>query len=164
MIKPVTAICLSAFLAIAGCKSAGLDENGSSGLFGYPAGISVSSKAQIVEAKTQFRAENYNAAFDIFKEVLEADPSDSDAWLGYAASADRLQRFSAADDAYAKLAKLKPGDPTVYNNLGYSHLLRGNVKRAYAYLAQAKELAPGSQRIANNLQLLRSGSKSKDKR
>ncbi|MER0238389.1 hypothetical protein [Fulvimarina sp. MAC8] len=164
MIRPIASIYLAGLLALAGCQSASLDSGSSVGLFGYPSGASEGSQARKVEAKTQFRAENYNAAYDIFKEILDADPSDSDAWLGFAASADRLERFSASDDAYGKLAKLKPGDPTVYNNLGYSHLLRGNVKRAYAYLAQAKQLAPGNQRIANNLELLRAGAKSKDKR
>lgn len=163
MTRPTAFIFLTGFLALAGCQSAGLDASSSTGLFGYPSGISEASEARRLEAKTQFRAENYNAAYDIFKEILDADPNDSDAWLGFAASADRLQRFSAADDAYGKLAKLKPGDPTVYNNLGYSQLLRGNVKRAHAYLVQAQKLAPGNQRIANNLELLRSGGKSKDK-
>ncbi|MDY8110128.1 hypothetical protein U0C82_13355 [Fulvimarina sp. 2208YS6-2-32] len=155
MIKFPTALLVTGVLVLTACQSADLNA-GSTGLFGYPASSSSLLHARKIEARTQFRAENYAASFDIFKEISEAHPRDSDAWLGLAASADRLQRFDTADSAYSRLSSLKPGDPTVYNNLGYSHLLRGNVKTAYAYLAQARQLAPGSRRIANNLQLIRS--------
>ena len=46
--------------------------------------------------------------------------------------------------------------PAYYNNVGYSHLLRGNLKEARSNFLKAYELAPNDPTVANNLELLRS--------
>ena len=85
-------------------------------------------------------------------------PPDPVAWMGLAASYDRLRRFDLADRAYAQAEKLEPANPVLYNNRGYSYLLRGNVVKAREYFLKAQSLDPDGAAVTNNLHLL-SGSR-----
>lgn len=109
--------------------------------------------------KVQFREKNYGKAYAVFKRSVEVFPNDPQAWLGYAASADELGRFNNADVAYKKLGKMIPNRPEYYNNLGYSHLLRGDLRKARDYFLKAYEIDPANETTANNLQLLRNSDK-----
>jgi Flp pilus assembly protein TadD len=105
-------------------------------------------------AKMNFRQGNYGLAQRYFQRAVETGPREAEAWLGLAASYDRLRRFDLADRAYAQLIRITGPTPGVLNNQGYSYMLRGDFKRARAILleAQAKDL--GNPYIHNNLDLL----------
>jgi len=107
-------------------------------------------------AKNQFREGNYGHAQHYYKQAVAVAPNDAEAWLGLAASYDRIRRFEEADDAYRRAAALIGDRPELYNNLGYSQLLRGNLVKARQYFLKAYELDPQNETIANNLELLRS--------
>ena len=81
-------------------------------------------------------------------------PRDAEAWLGLAASYDRLRRFDLADRAYAEAIKIVGATVEILNNQGYSYMLRGDYKRARAKLLLADRKDPGNKFVANNLQLL----------
>jgi Flp pilus assembly protein TadD len=109
-------------------------------------------------AKRQFRANNFGLAERHFRRAVEKGSGDTrrdaEAWLGLAASYDRLRRFELADRAYAHAIKILGPTPEILNNQGYSYLLRGDYRHAREKLAAARDLDPGNPYIQNNLDLL----------
>jgi Flp pilus assembly protein TadD len=105
-------------------------------------------------AKGFFRDGNYGLAERYFRRAAEAGPRDAEAWLGLAASYDRLKRFNLADRAYAQVLRLAGPTPEVLNNIGYSYMLRGDYRRAREKLLQAAARDPDNQYVRANLQLL----------
>lgn len=117
------------------------------------------SDQAIAEAKNQFRSENYGNAGALFYKAVQLAPNDGEAWLGLAASCDRIGRFDLSDKAYRKAYPLIGATPAYYNNVGYSYLLRGHLKEARQNFLKAYELAPNDPTVANNLELLSSSVK-----
>jgi tetratricopeptide (TPR) repeat protein len=111
-------------------------------------------KDDLSVAKHHFRQENYGLAEHYFRRAAESHPRDGEAWLGLAASYDRLKRFELADRAYKQALAIAGPTPEVLNNLGFSYMLRGDYKRARAKLAEARALDPQSPYILNNIKLL----------
>jgi Flp pilus assembly protein TadD len=102
-----------------------------------------------------FNRGNYGLAERYFRDAVERAPRDVTAWVGLAASYDRLARFDLADRAYRFATKLGgSNNPQILNNQGYSYMLRGNYARARQLLLRAQRLEPNNPTIANNLQLL----------
>lgn len=99
---------------------------------------------------------DYGLAERYFRDAVEKMPRDATAWIGLAASYDRLRRFDLADQAYARAIKLTGPTIQVLNNQGYSMLLRGNLRAARKIFLKAYELDPGNPTVANNLALLNS--------
>jgi len=104
--------------------------------------------------KRHFRAQDYGLAERYFRRAVELAPRDTEAWLGLAASYDRLRRFDLADRAYGQLLKILGPTPEVLNNQGYSYMLRGDYRRAQQILLQARAKAPDNPYVRNNLELL----------
>ena len=96
----------------------------------------------------------YGLAERYFRDAVEKAPRDVTAWVGLAASYDRLRRFDLADQAYSHAIKLRGPTVHILNNQGYSMMLRGNLKEARRKFLKAYELDPGNPTIANNLELL----------
>ena len=105
--------------------------------------------------KKQYRANNFGLAEKHFRRAVELHPRDAEAWLGLAASYDRLRRFDLADRAYAQAIKIVGPTVEILNNQGFCYMLRGDYKRARAKLMQAERKDPGNKYVANNLKLLR---------
>src|SRR5262249_42220200 len=97
----------------------------------------------LVVAKRQFRASNYGLPEQHFRRAVEKAPQgsarDAEAWLGLAASYDRLRRFELADRAYSQALRIVGPTPELLNNYGYSYLLRGDYRRARAKLMLAHD-------------------------
>ena len=91
-----------------------------------------------------------------FKDAVEKAPKDVTAWIGLAASYDRLRRFDLADQAYAQAIRLGGETVQILNDQGYSYMLRGNLVKARAKFLKACELDPANPTIINNLELLNS--------
>jgi Flp pilus assembly protein TadD len=106
-------------------------------------------------AKAQFAAGNYGHAARYYERAVEVTPNNAEAWLGLAASYDRVRRFDLADRAYREAARYSGGQPEYYNNIGYSYLLRGDLVKARSNFLKAYELDPSSVTVNNNLELLR---------
>jgi tetratricopeptide (TPR) repeat protein len=105
-------------------------------------------------AKKYFRQGSYGLAERHFRKAVELHARDAEAWLGLAASYDRLRRFDLADRAYDQAVKIVGPIPEVMNNRGFSYMLRGDYRRARETLLAAQAKAPDNQYIANNLRLL----------
>jgi Flp pilus assembly protein TadD len=104
--------------------------------------------------KKQYRANNFGLAEKYFRRAAELHPRDAEAWLGLAASYDRLRRFDLADRAYSQAIGILGPTTEILNNQGYSYMLRGDYKRAREKLAAAQRQDPGNKYVQNNLQLL----------
>lgn len=117
------------------------------------------SDLAVAEAKNQFRQENYGNAGALFYKAVRLEPNDGEAWLGLAASCDRIRRFDLSDKAYRKAFALIGSTAAYYNNVGYSYLLRSNLPEARRNFLKAYELAPNDPTVTNNLELLASSVK-----
>jgi len=104
--------------------------------------------------KKQYRANNFGLAEKYFRHAAELHPRDAEAWLGLAASYDRLRRFDLADRAYAQAIGIVGPTAEILNNQGYSYMLRGDYKHARAKLVAAQRKDPRNKFVQNNLHLL----------
>lgn len=114
------------------------------------------SDQAVAEAKNQFRSENYGNSGALFYKAVQLAPNDGVAWLGLAASCDRIGRFDLSEKAYRQAFRYIGATPEYYNNLGYSYLLRGKLQDARKNFLKAYELAPNDPTVKNNLELLSS--------
>jgi Flp pilus assembly protein TadD len=106
-----------------------------------------------------FNQGHYGIAQQYFQDAVERAPKDVTAWIGLAASYDRLGRFDLADRAYHSAIRLKGETTEILNNEGYSYMLRGDLARARAKFQAAARRDPDNATIINNLQLLSESSK-----
>ena len=104
--------------------------------------------------KRHYREKNYGLAEQHFRRAAEKLPRDGEAWLGLAASYDRLKRYDLADRAYREALSIFGPRPEVINNIGYSYLLRGDLRRARQKFAEAQAKDPENPTIANNIALV----------
>ncbi|MFI4995198.1 MAG: tetratricopeptide repeat protein [Hyphomicrobiales bacterium] len=102
---------------------------------------------------------DFGLAQRYFQDAVEKAPRDVTAWIGLAASYDRLGRFDLADRAYHSAIRLKGESTQILNNEGYSYMLRGDLTKARAKFLAASRREPDNPTIANNLHLLDGSSK-----
>lgn len=134
-----------------------LAENGrpvQDGARGAPPLMGVDPNDDLNVAKQYYRQGNYGLAERYFRRAVESGPRDAEAWLGLAASYDRLRRFDLADRAYDQLLKIVGPTPEILNNQGFSFMLRGNYRRARQILMTAQAKDPTNPYIKNNIDLL----------
>jgi TolA-binding protein len=104
--------------------------------------------------KKYFRANNFALAERAFRNAVQKHPRDAEAWVGLAASYDRLRRFDLADRAYGEAVRLVGPTVEVLNDQGFSYMLRGDYARARQKLEQARSRDPRNPYVLANLQLL----------
>jgi tetratricopeptide (TPR) repeat protein len=111
-------------------------------------------KSDLQLGKRYYRENQFGNAEKHFRRAVEQAPKDLEAWIGLAASYDKLKRFDLADRAYAQAIRL--GGPTaeILNNQGYSYMLRGDRHRARQILLAAQAKDPQNPYIKNNLDML----------
>ena len=102
----------------------------------------------------RFYEGNYGLAQQYFQDAVEKTPKDATAWIGLAASYDRLGRFDLADRSYASAARLVGVTPSLLNNEGYSYMLRGDLIKARAKFDAVLRKEPDNVTARNNLALL----------
>ncbi|MBO0755360.1 MAG: tetratricopeptide repeat protein [Bradyrhizobiaceae bacterium] len=105
-------------------------------------------------ATEHFNRGDYGLAERYYQDAVEKAPEDATAWIGLAASYDRIGRFDLADRAYVSAIKLVGETTEILNNEGYSYMLRGDLVRARKKLSQAYQRDPNNPTIINNLKLL----------
>jgi len=171
ILNKALAISMLALLPLGGCSTSGVSTHGlydnthTSSIredrdqFEYPKSNHVSlkgdqSRALLVQGREHFGEQNYGLAEKHFRKAVETRADNASAWLGLAASLDQLGRFEFADRAYAQLATLRGDDARILNNLGYSHLLRGDYKKARRYFNKAQKIDPTLEEVQGNLHLL----------
>ena len=116
--------------------------------------VTTDNPAQL--GRENFQRANYGNAEHYFRTAVEADPLDGPSWVGLAASYDQLGRFDLADRAYDRAIEVNGPTAQIFNNRGYSYMLRGDGSAARRMFARARALDPNNPLIANNMTLLRS--------
>jgi len=104
--------------------------------------------------KRYYRENQFGLSEQHFRRAVEHAPKDLEAWLGLAASYDKLRRFDLADRAYKQAIGLAGPTAEILNNQGYSYLLRGDRARAREKLLAAYAKEPNNPYVKNNLDLL----------
>ena len=141
---------------LAACSAAGLSTFGNNRL--AVAEVSnigtYTADGALVQARGHFRNNDFGKSATFYKRVVELAPNNAEGYVGLGASYDRLRRFDLSDRVYASLFSLSGGTAQYYNNVGYSQMLRGNLKDAMSNFRRAHDLAPDSVVIANNMQLV----------
>ncbi|WP_243373470.1 tetratricopeptide repeat protein [Microvirga solisilvae] len=155
--KLASALLICALPLLAGCNSAGLSSFGNDLTeLELPASVEEYPDNEVFKvAKVQFAQGNYGHAARYYERTVEVEPNNGEAWLGLAASYDRVRRFDLADRAYREAGRLIGDRAEYYNNIGYSYMLRGDVVKARANFLKAHEMDPTSPTINNNLDMLR---------
>src|SRR5438477_6862893 len=110
-------------------------------------------------ALEHFNRGHYGIAERYFRDAVEKSPRDATAWVGLAASYDRVARFDLADRAYRSAIKLVGETTEILNNEGYSYMLRGDLVAARKKFLKAYEREPNNPTVLNNLRLLNSSYK-----
>jgi hypothetical protein len=104
--------------------------------------------------KKYFRSNNFGLAEKSFRTAVQKHPNDAEAWVGLAASYDRLHRFDLADRAYAGAIHLIGPTAEILNDQGFSYMLRGDYVRAHKKLQEAQAKDPTNPYVQANLRLL----------
>jgi len=121
---------------------------------------------QLGLGRKHFAEMNYGLAEQHFRRAVEKPTgparTDAEAWLGLAATYDRLRRFELADRAYKQATRIVGSTPEILNNQGYSYMLRGDFRKARATLLLASKQDPTNSYIQNNLMLLARNQKAND--
>ncbi len=89
--------------------------------------------------------------------VRRAQTPEYPDWKLVSAEAAILDQLGKQDEArrlYGRALEMKPGEPSVLSNLGMSHLLAGDVKKAETYLRQASQAPGADSRVRQNLALV----------
>lgn len=115
---------------------------------------SYTADTALAEARSHFRNNDFGYSAAFYKRVVELSPKDPEGYVGLSASYDRLGRFDLSDRVYASLYELSGGTAQYYNNVGYSHMLRGDLTEAQRNFQKAVKLDPQNAVVANNLQIL----------
>src|SRR5262245_34397368 len=126
-----------------------IDRPAESTIFG-----SLPAEKPLEMGKKYYRNGDFGLAEQSFRKAVEEDKNNAEAWLGLAASYDRLRRFDQASRAYEVLIKLAGRTPVVLNNLGYHYILQGEYAKAQQALLEAKRSDPGNKFIRNNIDLI----------
>jgi Flp pilus assembly protein TadD len=134
---------------LAACSGLPTDHSVEPEIFG-----SLPAEKPLELGKRYYSKGEFGLAEQAFRSAIELNKSDPEAWLGLAASYDRLRRFDQARRAYDVLIKLAGRTPTILNNLGYHYILQGEYGKARQVLSEAKRSDPGNKFIRNNIDLL----------
>jgi tetratricopeptide (TPR) repeat protein len=108
----------------------------------------------VQRGKKYFRSNNFGLAEKSFRTAVEKQPRDAEAWVGLAASCDRLHRFDLADRAYTEAIRIVGPTVEILNDQGFSYMLRGDYARAHKKLDEAQAKDPANPYVQANLQLL----------
>ena len=120
-----------------------------------PANLNTSSiTASYTNADEAFANQQYKQALQLYQATVKISPDDTEAWFGLAASADLVGSFDVADKAYSHLQPSFGDTPRFLNNLGYSHLLRGDLLIAREHFIRVLDMDPDNDTALGNLEML----------
>lgn len=153
--RGLSVLATAAALALGGC-GASLDQLTSAAVEKpiEPASYRVwPSTRYLDKGKFAYRQGDFGLAVDAFSKAVEEEKDNAEAWLGLAASYDRLKRFDQARRAYDVVIKFVGNTPTVLNNLGYHYYLKGDMDSARRSFDAALRADPSNVVAKNNLAL-----------
>ncbi len=93
-------------------------------------------------------------AMAAYRTALDRDKSRADAYARLAILHDKQGKFRESADLYRKALALRPGDPDIFCDMGYSFYLQRRWAEAEMNLRQSLAVNPEHRRAHNNLALL----------
>ena len=115
----------------------------------------VVTRDQIGEGLGLLAVRKFDAAWIAFSKFAAQNSDNPAALMGYAIASDMTGRVKASARAYEKLLTMGRDQAVVFNNVGYSYMLRGELTKAMPYLLEAERRDPRNKTIKNNLKMLR---------
>ncbi|MFO0841659.1 MAG: tetratricopeptide repeat protein [Gemmataceae bacterium] len=109
---------------------------------------------QVAYARSLEKRGEMDQAMTRYQEAVKQDPERGDAWLRLAILHDRAGKATESAEMYRKAIALRPGDPEIFCDVGYSFYLQQRWAEAEMNLRQALALRPDHPRARNNLGLL----------
>lgn len=88
------------------------------------------------------QAGQWSAAEQVYRQVLQANPADANAWCYLGIACHDQDRLDEAVAAYRRAIQLQPNFPIVFNNLGNTLRLQRKLADAVACFDQALQLKP----------------------
>jgi Tfp pilus assembly protein PilF len=108
-------------------------------------------------ARQMDKGANDEGALDAYERILQLDPANYTAQRRLCVLYDRQAAWDKAEAMYRKVAKIRPNDPDVWSDWGYSYFLRAGDKNwaeAEGKLRQALKINPQHARAHANLGLV----------
>lgn len=151
-VLPVLVLNVALGASLGGCKIGGAHAD----MAGTTSPVSriQPSGQSLAKAQRHFANQNYGLAEKFFREAVEQNSNNTDAWIGLAASYDHLRRFDLADRAYKVVVKQAGYTVTVHNNRGYHYYLQGKMVAARKHFLAANRIDPGNPYVLQNLELV----------
>lgn len=155
-LEPCGVAVLTAMLVtLAGCSSTAIEASRNALPTSVP---TIPEGTELATAKTAFESGNFGYAARYFEMAAENTPTSMEACLGLAASYDWLYRFDLSDPVYDTCRQIDAESYSYHNNMGFSHLLRGEYGKASVSFARADALRPSHPVVRTNLRILRDAS------
>jgi len=99
------------------------------------------------------QAGGFVQAEQLYRQVLQADPSHSDAWCFLGAACQAQGKLAEAEANYRRAMQVLPGHASAHNCLGVLLAQRGQMAEAVASFQAARRSQPDNVEINNNLGL-----------
>ncbi len=89
-----------------------------------------------------------------YNDVLQSLPDNATAHHGLAMAADLTEEWDDAEYHYRQALRIRPRDPDLLCDIGYSYLLQNRYSEAESYLNHALEVSPQHESALMNLAML----------
>lgn len=109
--------------------------------------------------RAHYDAGDYGLAERHYRNAVSINRHNIVAWIGLAASYDRLRRRELAERAYRQAIGLGGNSYVILNNRAFARMERGEYAAARRLLLRAQRLAPWNPIIENNIALLNAGNR-----
>jgi len=93
-------------------------------------------------------------AREVCRDLIKHYPDKADGYHQLALVADKQKRYREAQGLYAQAIRLKHADAEIFNNLGYSYYLGGQLDNEESALAKSVAMSPHEDRYRINLGLV----------
>lgn len=112
---------------------------------------SESLTAAIAKGLNYERSGQYDKARDAYEQALRDYPGEVEPLHRLAVLADKQRRHDEAQALYTRSIQMQPRNGELFNDLGYSFYLSGQLAKAESALVKAVSLEPTNPRYRNNL-------------
>ena len=100
------------------------------------------------------RTAQYDKAREVYEELLRQFPERAEPLHRLAVVADKQRRHPEAQALYLRAIQIQPRNAELFNDLGFSFYLAGDLNKSESALAKGVQLDPENARYRNNLGLV----------
>lgn len=108
----------------------------------------------LAQGRVALQDNRLDEAKNAYNEVLESVPDNATAHHGLAMAADLAEKWDDAEYHYRQALRVRPRDPDLLCDIGYSYLLQNRYSESERYLTHALEVSPEHESALMNLAML----------